>query len=112
VVVAVVELKFATVGFGPLDGQRNRVVSTAALAALAKAEAKRAMQPTSSNSCWSHAESAGSFAGSTLRTRTGLGISPVLGAAFEVWLVFHPLRSSIDYCDSAAMSAIAGIVDY
>jgi hypothetical protein len=101
-----------------LTGTVASVVSTAALAALAKAEGKRAMNPANSTSHWLHGDSAGSFDGVDFE-HTGLGLATHHASAmfwalpFEAWLAFHPPRSSIELArDATVMSAIAAIVDY
>jgi hypothetical protein len=101
-----------------VTGSFASVVSTAALAALAKAEGKRAAQPANSTSHWLHGERAASFGGIDF-AHTGIGLAThhasVLFWALplEVWLAFHPPRSSIELLrDAAVVSAIAAVVDY
>jgi hypothetical protein len=94
------------------------VVSTAALAALAKAEGKRAVQPTNSTSHWLQGENAGDYEAIDLaHTATGFAThqaSAVFWALpFEAWLAYNPPRSSMELLrDAAVMSAIACAVDY
>jgi hypothetical protein len=57
-----------------VTGSFASVVSTAALAALAKAEGKRAAQPANSTSHWLHGERAASFGGIDF-AHTGIGLA-------------------------------------
>ena len=90
-----------------LTGTVASVVSTAALAALAKAEGKRPMNPANSTSHWLHGDSAGSFDGVDVE-HTGLGLATHHASAmfwalpFEAWLAFHPPRSSIELARDAS----------
>jgi hypothetical protein len=103
---------------GLVTGSVASVVSTGALAALAKVEGKAAAQPANSTSHWLHGERAASFGGVDV-AHTGIGLATHHASAmfwalpFEAWLAFHPPRSSIElFRDAAVMSAIAGVVDY
>jgi hypothetical protein len=101
-----------------VTGTVASLVSTAALAALAKTEGKQATQPTNSTSHWLHGENAGRYAGIDL-AHTGVGLATHQASAifwalpFEAWLASHPPRSSMELLlDAAGMSAIAAVVDY
>ena len=101
-----------------VTGSVGSLVSTAALAALAKMEGKRAAQPTNSTSHWLHGENAADVGGIDA-AHTGVGFATHHASAlfwalpFEAWLTSHPPRSSIELVrDAAVMSAIAAIVDY
>ena len=99
-------------------GSVASVVSTAALAALAKMEGKRVAQPLNSTSHWLHGENAADV-GAIDVSHTGVGFATHHASAlfwalpFEMWLASHPPRSSLELGrDAAVMSAIAAIVDY
>ncbi|QHO71412.1 hypothetical protein ACH79_01005 [Bradyrhizobium sp. CCBAU 051011] len=108
------ELLLSTV----ITGSIASAVSTATLAALAKAEGKPPMRPTNSTSHWLHGESAGRFDQVDL-AHTGVGLATHHASAlfwalpFEAWLASHPPRSASGLVrDAAVMSAIAAVVDY
>lgn len=94
------------------------VVSTAALAALAKAEGKRAAQPTNATSHWLHGENAGNhgrvdFAHTAIGFATHQASAVFWALPFEMWLASNPPRSAMELLrDAAVMSAIAAAVDY
>jgi hypothetical protein len=99
-------------------GSVASVVSTAALAALAKMEGKSAAQPLNSTSHWLHGEKAADV-GAVDAAHTGVGFATHHASAlfwalpFEMWLESHPPRSNLELGrDAAVMSAIAAIVDY
>lgn len=101
-----------------VSGSIASIVSTATLAALARAEGKGALQPTNSTSHWLH----GSFAGQVREmdvphTLTGYAThhaSAIFWAfPFERWLQTRPPRSPGQMLiDAAGMSVIAAAVDY
>ena len=101
-----------------VTGTVASIVSTAALAAMSKAEGKRAVRPANSTSHWLHGEDAGRVEELDMpHTGTGLAThhaSAVFWAVpFEAWLAFHPPRSNIELMRNAsAMAAVAAIVDY
>lgn len=101
-----------------LSGSVASVVTTAALAALARAEGRGALQPTNSTSHWLHGESAGRVRSmDAAHTLTGYAThhaSAVFWALpFEYWLQRRPPRTGGELLlDAAAMSAIAAAVDY
>lgn len=84
-----------------VTGSVASVVSTAALAALAKMEGKRAAQPVNSTSHWLHGEKAARV-GQIDAAHTGVGIATHHASAvfwalpFEAWLAAHPPRSSVE----------------
>jgi hypothetical protein len=101
-----------------VTGTVASVISTAALAALAKVEGQRPMKPANSTSHWLHGDSAGSFDGVDVE-HTGLGLATHHASAmfwalpFEAWLAFRSPRSSIELLrDATVVSAMAAIVDY
>jgi len=101
-----------------VTGSVASLVSTAALAALAKMEGKRAAQPANSTSHWLHGENAGRV-GQVDLAHTGVGLATHHASAlfwalpFEAWLASHPPRSTFDLLRNASVvSAIAAIVDY
>jgi hypothetical protein len=99
-------------------GTTASIVSTAALAIIAKVEGKGALQPTNATSHWLYGDSAAAFA--KLDTRhTGLGYATHHASAlfwawpFAAWLASRPRRSSVEMLrDASVMSAIAATVDY
>jgi hypothetical protein len=103
---------------GLVTGTVASVVSTTALASLAKAEGKRASRPTNSTSHWLHGENAGSYQGIDV-AHSGVGLATHHASAlfwalpFEAWLALSPPRSSTELLLKAAgMSTIAAAVDY
>jgi hypothetical protein len=99
-------------------GTTASIVSTAALAIIAKVEGKGALQPTNATSHWLHGDRAAAFA--QLDTRhTGLGYATHHASAlfwawpFAAWLASRPRRSSAEMLrDASVMSAIAATGDY
>jgi hypothetical protein len=101
-----------------VTGTLAGVVSTAALAALARAEGKRAVQPTNSTSHWLHGDSAGEYSAIDL-AHTGIGFATHQASAlfwalpFEVWQASHPRQSSVQVArDAVVVSGLAALVDY
>lgn len=101
-----------------VSGAIASVVTTAALAALARAEGKGALQPTNSTSHWLHGERAGRVkhmdAAHTLTGYATHHASAVFWALpFEYWLQRNPPDSASRLLlQAAGMSAIAAAVDY
>lgn len=101
-----------------LTGAVASVVSAAALAALAKAEGRSAVQPANATSHWLHGERAGRRESVDLG-HTGVGLITHHASAlfwalpFEAWQALYPRRSSAEVVrDAIVMSAIAAGVDY
>jgi hypothetical protein len=99
-------------------GSIASVVSTVALAALAKMEGKQVAQPLNSTSHWLHGDNAADVGGIDA-AHTGVGFATHHASAlfwampFEMWLASRPPRSSMELGrDAAVMSAIAAMVDY
>ncbi len=94
------------------------LVSAAALAAMAKAEGKGALQPVNATSHWLNGDAAAQVALPTARHTlvgflTHLASAIFWAAPFEAWLARNPPRDlSTLLRDSAAMAGIAGAVDY
>jgi hypothetical protein len=111
--------KFSQIGASALvTGTVASLVSTAALAAMARQEDKAAVQPTNATSHWLNGDEAGARSEVDI-AHTGVGYlthhaSAVFWAVpFEAWLARHPPRSMNQLmCRAAAMSAIAAAVDY
>jgi hypothetical protein len=109
----------ARIGLAALiTGTIASAVSTAALAMLAKAEGRSALQPTNSTSHWLHGQEAGSRQGADA-AHTLVGYSTHHASAifwalpFQAWLAAQPPRASLDLLrDATVMSAIAAVVDY
>ncbi|MDB5570492.1 MAG: hypothetical protein JWN93_1675 [Hyphomicrobiales bacterium] len=101
-----------------VSGTTASLVTTAALAALARAEGKGALQPTNSTSHWLHGESAGRVtradASHTLAGYATHHASAVFWALpFEYWLAQRPPRAPARLLgDAVVMSAVAAVVDY
>lgn len=101
-----------------VSGSVASVAAAAALAILARAEGKGALQPVNATSHWLHGEEAGHFrradAAHTLVGFTTHHASALFWALpFEIWLARHPPRSRTHLLrDAAVMSAIAAAVDY
>lgn len=101
-----------------ITGTAASLVSTAALAALAKAEGKSAYQPTNATSHWLHGEDAASERNPDIaHTLVGYGThhaSALFWALpFQVWLAARPPRNALELLgDASVMSAIAATVDY
>ena len=101
-----------------ITGTVASVVSTAALALLAKAERKGALQPTNATSHWLHGdEAARHYEVDAAHTLLGYGThhaSAVFWAVpFEMWLAARPPPTLAAMLrDACVMSAIAAAVDY
>ncbi|MEO3433577.1 hypothetical protein [Inquilinus sp. CAU 1745] len=101
-----------------VTGTVASVASTAALALLARAEGKGALQPTNATSHWLHGDEAARREKADI-THTALGYGTHKASAvfwalpFQVWLAARPPRSSGELLRNAMlMSAIAAMVDY
>src|SRR4051794_21295786 len=101
-----------------VTGTAASIVSTAALALLARAEGKSAVQPTNATSHWLHGDRAASHreldAAHTLVGYATHHASALFWAVpFEAWLAARPPRTTAELlCDACAMSAIAAAIDY
>jgi hypothetical protein len=101
-----------------VTGTAASIVSTAALALLARAEGKSAVQPTNATSHWLHGDSAASHREpDTAHTLVGYAThhaSALFWAVpFEVWLAARPPRTTAGLLrDACAMAAIAAAIDY
>ncbi|HJU15045.1 MAG TPA: hypothetical protein VJ770_01135 [Stellaceae bacterium] len=101
-----------------VTGTAASVVSTAALALLARGEGKGAFQPTNATSHWLHGERAASHrepdAAHTLIGYVTHHASALFWAVpFETWLAARPPRNAAGLLrDACAMSAIAAAIDY
>lgn len=99
-------------------GSIASAVTTATLAALAKAGGKGALQPTNSTSHWLHGDGAGQVRKADL-SHTGLGYATHHASAvfwalpFEAWLAARPPRSAAGILGkAAAIAGLAALVDY
>lgn len=111
--------KFAKAGLSAsLSGSVASLITTIALAALARAEGKGALQPTNSTSHWLHGDNAGRVREiDAAHTLTGYGThhaSAIFWALpFELWLQNRRPRGPGEMLlEASAMSAIAAAVDY
>lgn len=101
-----------------ISGTAASLMSTAALALLARAEGKGAFQPTNATSHWLHGDGAASHAEADVaHTLVGYGThhaSALFWALpFHVWLESQPPRNGLELLrDASVMSAIAAAVDY
>jgi hypothetical protein len=101
-----------------VTGTVAAIVSAAALAALAKAEGKGALQPLNATSHWVSGDAAANAelpsADHTLVGFLTHWLSAVFWAApFEAWMAARPPRSLSELAgDAAVMSGIAAAVDY
>jgi hypothetical protein len=101
-----------------VTGTAASIVSTAALALLARAEGKGAFQLTNATSHWLHGDSAASYPGAdAAHTLVGYAThhaSTLFWAVpFEAWLAVRPPRTTAGLLrDACAMSAIAAAIDY
>lgn len=101
-----------------ISGTAASLLSTAALALLARAEGKGAYQPTNATSHWLHGDGAARQRDADVaHTLVGYGThhaSALFWALpFQIWLVARPPRTRLDLLrDASAMSAIAAAVDY
>jgi hypothetical protein len=110
---------WARIGLSALvTGTVASVVSAAALALLAKAQGKGALQPVNATSHWLHGDQAGVRRGVDV-AHTGVGYGTHHASAvfwalpFEAWLATQPnLTPGTLLRDAAVMSAIAAAVDY
>jgi hypothetical protein len=101
-----------------VSGTVASIATTAALALLALADGKRALQPTNATSHWLHGEGAGRYRQADL-AHTFVGyVTHHASAIFwalplQRWLASRPRRSpEIILRDAVAMAAIAAVVDY
>jgi hypothetical protein len=101
-----------------VSGTVASVMSSAALALLAKAEGKGALQPTNATSHWlKGAQAAQRRQADAAHTLLGLATHQASGVfwalPFEAWLSTRARRSSVELLrDATMMSAIAAVVDY
>jgi hypothetical protein len=101
-----------------VTGTAASVVSTAALALLARGEGKSTFQPTNATSHWLHGDRAASHrepdAAHTLIGYATHHVSTLFWAMpFEAWLAFQPPHTTAELLrDACAMSAIAAAIDY
>lgn len=101
-----------------VTGTTASIVSTAALALLARAEGKSPYQPTNATSHWLHGDGAGNHRGADVgHTLVGYGThhaSTLFWALpFQIWLAARPPRSRLELLrDASVMAAIAASVDY
>jgi hypothetical protein len=111
--------RWVRIGLSSLvTGTVASVVSTAALALLAKGEGKGALQPTNATSHWLHGEEAGRRRAPDA-AHTAVGYATHHASAlfwalpFQAWLAARPRRRPAELLrDACAMSAIAAAVDY
>lgn len=115
----VMDNRWSQIGLSAVvTGTVATLVSGAALAALAKAEGKGALQPTNATSHWLNGDEAANVdlpdAGHTLVGFLTHHASAIFWAApFEAWLAANPPRSLATLLrDAFAMSGIAWAVDY
>ncbi|MCQ4191423.1 hypothetical protein [Methylocystis suflitae] len=111
--------KLSRIGLSALvTGSVASVISTAALAALAKLEGRGALEPTNATSHWLWGrKSRGRRDVDVAHTAVGYAThhaSAVFWALpFEAWLAMQPPRSTFELIgDAAMMSGIAATVDY
>jgi hypothetical protein len=101
-----------------VSGTLASIASTLALALLARAEGKGALQPTNSTSHWLHGEGAGGVkradAAHTLVGYSTHHASALFWALpFQCWLANRPPRTPLAMLrDASVMSAIAAAIDY
>ena len=99
-------------------GTAASVVSTTALALLARGEGKSAFQPTNATSHWLHGDHAASYReADAVHTLIGYAthhVSALFWAVpFAAWLAARPPRTVAGLMgDACAMSAIAAAIDY
>jgi hypothetical protein len=101
-----------------VTGTIASLLSTAALAALARFEGKSFVQPTNATSHWLNGDEAGRRESADV-AHTAVGYATHHGSAvfwalpFELWLAKSPPKSTPELlARAAAMSAIAAAVDY
>lgn len=104
--------------FAIASGTVASATSTVALALLARAEGKGALQPVNSTSHWLNGERAGSFKGADL-AHTAVGYATHHAATlfwaviFERWIMDRrPLATRVMVRDALVLSAVAAAVDY
>ena len=101
-----------------VSGTAASLVSTAALALLAKSEGKAAYQPTNATSHWLHGDEAADHAEPDVaHTLVGYGTHHASAVfwtlPFQVWLATQPPRTPLEMLrDASVMSAIAASIDY
>ncbi len=101
-----------------VSGTAASVASTAALAALARAENKHALQPVNATSHWLHGPQAASFPEADLgHTLVGYATHQAAcllwAALFEGWIARRPTHGSLFVLKRAcAVSTLAALVDY
>ena len=107
-----------TLRFALISGAIASVTSTVALAVVARAEGKGALQPVNSTSHWLNGEQAAAFRGIDL-AHTAVGYATHHAATvfwavlFERWVgARRPVTAMPMVRDALAMSAIAAAVDY
>jgi hypothetical protein len=111
--------KMASIAASALvTGSVASIVSTFALAAMAKAEGKGGIQPTNATSHWLYGDNAARMQEVDF-AHTGAGFATHHASAifwsvpFEAWLEEHPPQSLTALLGSAAaVSALAAVVDY
>ena len=101
-----------------VSGTVAALTSAAALALLAKAQGKSALQPTNSTSHWLHGDRAANVK-RVDAAYTGIGFATHHASAifwafpFEYWLSRRPPRTPAAMLrDASAMATIAAVVDY
>jgi hypothetical protein len=101
-----------------VTGTIASLVSTTALAALARYEGKSGVQPTNATSHWLHGDEAGRRKSADV-AHTAVGYATHHASAvfwalpFELWLARSPSQSTPELLGKAiAMSAVAAAVDY
>jgi hypothetical protein len=101
-----------------VTGTIASVVSTVALAALARAEGKSEVQPTNATSHWLHGDEAGQREGADL-AHTAVGYATHHASAifwavpFEAWLAYDPPHTVGEVVGRAALvSGFAAAFDY
>ena len=101
-----------------VTGTVASIVSTVALAALARSEGKSGVQPTNSTSHWLHGDEAARRKNADI-AHTSVGYATHHASAvfwalpFEAWLTKNPAFSSGEVlAKAAATSALAALVDY
>lgn len=101
-----------------ISGTTASLLSTAALALIARAEGKGAYHPTNATSHWLHGDDAAAHRDADVaHTLVGYGThhaSALLWALpFQIWLASRPPRTRLQLLgDASVMAAIAAAVDY
>ncbi len=99
------------------SGSVASVVSSLALARLARADGRAALRPVNATSHWLHGDAAGRFEGADL-AHTAVGYATHHAATlfwaviFEAWLGRRRLSALPMLERAMAMSAVAAVVDY